>query len=78
MLFETLSRSLDEVQSHIDENKVELFEDFRICWDHISYGSKAEKHFEIKSLKGKKTRKWLHINIYRLDCGKYEVNCYCL
>lgn len=78
MLFETLSRSLDDVQSYIEEEKIELVDDFRLDWDHISYNSKAEKHFEIKSLKGKKTRKWLHVNIYRLDSGRYEVNCYCL
>lgn len=45
---------------------------------HVSYGTTHRFDFEIKTLKGKPTRKWFHAAIYRMDSGRYELTSYIL
>lgn len=44
----------------------------------VSYGETRNGDVEIESLKGKGTRKWFHVVIYRMDSGTYELTCYIL
>lgn len=37
-----------------------------------------ESHFELTSYKGKGTRKWGHITVWRHESGRYEGNSYIL
>ena len=42
---------------------------------------RAQSHrtsFELASLRGKLTKKFFHVNLYRLDSGRYELNTYIL
>lgn len=44
----------------------------------VSYGQTVSKSFELVSLKGKKTKKWAHISLYRMESGRYELTNYIL
>lgn len=72
-MFNTLGECLDQVG--LELNGVILAEDFRekYMYGGIPYGTVKENHVEILQLKGKKTKKWLHIIITRMDNGMYEL-----
>lgn len=44
----------------------------------VSYGQTSSENFRLESLKGKTTRKWLHVIIYRMETGRYELTVYFL
>ncbi|MEI7985557.1 MAG: hypothetical protein WCI55_08005 [Armatimonadota bacterium] len=44
----------------------------------VAYGEVKEGHFPLLSLKGKATKKYLHVIITRLETGTYEVVSYIL
>jgi hypothetical protein len=44
----------------------------------VAYGTSKDAHFELVSFKGKPTRKFGHINVWRSETGRYEVNAYVL
>ena len=72
-MFNTLSECLDQVETELCG--VLLAEDFRekFAYGGISYGTTKENHVQILELKGKRTKKWLHIIITRMDNGTYEL-----
>jgi len=78
MLQETIGNCLSLVDTFISEKEVVLVDANVYNWEHISYDSKDERHYEILSIKGKKTKKYLHVCIYRHDSGRYELNQYIL
>lgn len=51
---------------------------FRAFSGGVSYGNTVSGSIEIESLKGNKTKKWAHLSLYRMDCGKYELTAYML
>jgi hypothetical protein len=44
----------------------------------LVYGQVQHHHFEVHTLKGKRTRKWFHVTVARLDSGRYETVAYFL
>ena len=44
----------------------------------VSYGHTASRSFELATLKGKPTRKFAHVTLYRMESGKYELTDYVL
>lgn len=84
---ETLAAALDAVERWAGENRAVINVGFAApdAWKErfsvgycIYAGCSARESFELLSYKGKETRKWLHINLYRLESGLYELNCYIL
>jgi hypothetical protein len=77
-MFEILSDLLAEVKKDLEKNNIVLVEDFivRYCFGGIKYNEVRTEHFEIETIKGKKTRKYYHIIISRLDSGRYELVSY--
>lgn len=74
-----LSACLDEVAKRLDADRVELVDrEWRSNFESIPYGESLNWYFAIETLKGKPTRKFFHVNIYRLDSGRYELNTYIL
>jgi hypothetical protein len=53
-------------------------------WDHpfqyggVPYGTSKNVNIELASYKGKPTKKYAHLTIWRLDSGRYEWNLYVL
>jgi hypothetical protein len=45
---------------------------------HLPYGATRSFHFELLTIRGKQTKKFFHVTIYRLDSGRYELTTYIL
>jgi hypothetical protein len=78
MLFEKLSDVIAHIKDELYVEEIVLVEDFvvRYCFGGIAYHQTSKEHFEIETIKGKKTKKWYHIIICRLDSGRYELVSY--
>jgi hypothetical protein len=80
---DTLASALSAVASNmvardivaIDNNGREWHDAF--CFGGVAYGSNKDANFPI-SINGKATRKWGHVNVWRDEKGRYEVNFYIL
>lgn len=81
-LFETLSEALNSALAEISAkgavlaNEQALRDTFAI--GGLQYEETKEGHAEIITLKGKATKKWAHVTIYRKESGRYEVVAYVL
>jgi hypothetical protein len=79
---ETLGKAVQCVVDTLNSNEVMLAEPERISqpfeFDGIPYGQTKQAHAEIATIKGKKTRKFAHVSIYRMDSGTYELTLYIL
>lgn len=75
-MFETLSAALDSAETQLKD--VVLANCFRekFAYGGIPYNQMKESHTEILSIKGKKTKKYFHVIITRLDNGTYELVSY--
>ena len=69
----TLSSVLDEVERYVQSKGYEVGDYFPLI-NHVSYGSTERTQLEM--LKDGRIANTLAIQIYRLDSGKYELNCY--
>ena len=77
----TLSQALDvgiaEIKARAEfKNEQDIRDPF--VFDGIKYGCTKEGHAELATYKGKSTKKFAHITIYRAETGRYEVTAYCL
>jgi hypothetical protein len=69
----TLSSVLDEVERYVQSKGYEVGDYFPEI-NHVSYGTTERTQLEM--LKDGRIANTLAIQIYRLDSGKYELNCY--
>ena len=44
----------------------------------VSYGQTVSRSFELMDFKGKSTKKFAHVSLYRMESGRYELTCYIL
>lgn len=88
--FYTLNETVDAAQLYLDDARAELrlsglccpadahwTTDSALC-SHVGYGETRRANFEIARLKGKPTKKWFHMVIYRAETGRYELTAYIL
>jgi len=77
---ETLSAALSHILQRLTEERVELRDAEQLSrpfeFGGIPYETSKESHSEIATLKGKGTRKFAHLTIYRMQSGRYEVTFY--
>lgn len=88
--FDTLTQAIDAAQLTLDAaDGCPVFSGFGLPaeyhWTqqifdagHLAYGQTRNHNFELLTLKGKQTRKWFHVTIYRMDNGRYELTSYIL
>jgi DNA repair protein RadC len=69
----TLSSCLDEIERYVQSKGYELGNYFPEV-NHVSYGQTERTKLEL--LKNGKIANELAIQIYRMDSGRYELNCY--
>ena len=75
--FETQSSALNEAFEKAQAKGYTVNEPNRIWTEHVSYGTTVHYHLPlIKTSTGNPARKWLHISLYRMDSGKYELTYY--
>ena len=69
----TLSSCLDEIEDYVKSKGYQIGDYFPLV-NHVHYG-KTERT-ELEMLKDGKEVNTLKIQIYRMDSGRYELNCY--
>ena len=78
----TLCEALSALAIHIASREIVLVETNELetpfQYGGISYGTHKEANAEIATVKGKRTKKWAHVCIWRRESGTYEINFYIL
>jgi hypothetical protein len=86
--FGTLTEAVNSLQLVLDAAQADMM-DSCATWEGpawheeltrepVNYGTTLRKSFEIFTLKGRQTRKFFHVVIYRTEGGLYEVTSYIL
>lgn len=79
---ETLGMAIDMVIADFDRNRAVLEDPGaareKLADEPVNYGCTLRKSFPLTSYKGKPTKRYGHVNIYRMPSGRYEVNTYVL
>ncbi len=78
---ETLASAVDAAIVYLTLSNVVLADNHIVetyQYDGIPYETKKDAHSEISTYKGKKTHKFAHVSIYRMDSGRYELTVYIL
>lgn len=89
--FPTLSDALKAVEEFIIRNQIQVdpqehpsneADQFGIrepyVYGGIPYEQKRDAHYKLVAFKGKPTKKYLHVSIYRMPSGSYELTYYVL
>jgi hypothetical protein len=76
--FSTQNQALESVYESIEkENHYEIIFPDRIWTEHVAYGNTIFYNLELKVKRtGNPAKKHLHISLYRMDSGNYELNFY--
>ena len=75
--FENQSSALNEVFQHVQSKGYSVNEPDNLWTEHVSYGTTVHYNLPlIKTSTGNPARKWLHIALYRMDSGRYELTHY--
>lgn len=78
---ETLGQAIEQGHKNFENSGAVLVdhqEDTKFVYGGLAYGETKEAHYEIATLKGKKTKKYAHMTIYRMESGRYELTTYIL
>ena len=74
--FDTQSSALTYVEEEMQKSQIQIQYPENIWTEHVSYGTTVTYHFQLKNKSGNFMKKWLHISLYRMDNGKYELTYY--
>ncbi len=78
---ETLGEAITQGHKNFTDRKAivtDRKEDERFVFGGLAYGETKEAHYPIETLKGKSTKKYAHMTIYRMESGRYELTTYIL
>ena len=79
--FETFAGAIDGAIRAADEARALLArpsEVWSMVQEPLNYEQTRTGDFALELLKGRPTKKFFHISIYRLDSGRYELTTYIL
>ncbi len=83
--FETLGATVDEVVARLAADNIVLepsqgtpTQIIQADIGSVGYGCTLLRSYSLAWFKGKPTRKFFHVSIYRLDSGRYELTTYTL
>jgi len=76
--FDTLGETMDFLEGKMKEKNFVINSDdiFNFTTGGITYGSTKRQSFVITKADNPNIKKMLHVQIYRMDSGKYELNFY--
>ena len=70
----TMSDAITAAYNYAREKGYEVVENMFI-WESITYGQSRDYHIDLIK-DGKEQKKCLQLQLYRMESGKYELNCY--
>jgi hypothetical protein len=76
--YTTQAAALNAVQDEFENNRPYEIQYPENLWcEHVSYGTAVHYNLTLKVKKtGNLAKKWLHITLYRMDSGNYELTYY--
>jgi hypothetical protein len=76
--FDTQNAALETVYEDIlNTPQGYRLQDPEAFWpEHVAYGTTTKYSLPLVNRNGNICRKWLHIQLYRTDAGRYELNWY--
>lgn len=79
---QSLHGALAALAEHLAHRQIVLTEENSLespyHFDGVPYGTHKSANAQIASIKGKPTKKWGHVTIWRETNGRYEINFYIL
>lgn len=69
-----MAQAIDAAYTYVREKGFEPVE-LAFMWDHVPYGETRSTSIELTK-DGKESKKCLHVQLYRMDSGRYELNAY--
>lgn len=72
---ETLHSAKEEARKLVPTGYT-LDEDDYFHLQHVHYGTTGRVHARMITPKGNEASRWLHVSIYRMDSGRYELTAY--
>lgn len=74
--FDTMSLAIDTAKEQADRKNFEVI-DNELLWEHVPYGQTRKRSLELVSKNtGAKSKKMLHVSLYRMESGRYELTAY--
>ena len=73
--FDTQKAALEYAYSKVPKEYMVIFPE-HIWTEHVNYGTSVKYVLELNYFTGKKSRKCLHISLYRMSSGNYELTFY--
>lgn len=75
--FETQNEAIQEAEIHANQLGYDINYPSYLWTEHVNYGSSVTYHLGMTVRKtGNLARKCLHIILYRMDSGRYELTYY--
>ena len=75
--FDTQSAALEIPFQAANDRGYDVEEPQHLWTEHVAYGTTVRYNIPLKVQKtGNYAKKWLHITLYRMDSGKYELTYY--
>lgn len=71
----SLGAAKDEARKLVPKG-YQLDEDDYFLLQHVSYGETGKVHARMYTEKGNEACKWLHVIVYRMESGNYELTAY--
>jgi hypothetical protein len=75
--FDTQAAALNFVFANVKDRGYNTMLPDNLWTEHVGYGQTVKYHFPLTvNRTGNPARKWLHITLYRMDSGSYELTSY--
>ena len=75
--FATQAAAIIEVEKETRRRGYDIIYGENLWAEHVAYGTTVKYSFPLTVVKtGNEAKKWLHIQLYRMGSGKYELNFY--
>lgn len=75
--FATQAAALDFAFTSVNDRGYTVDEPQSIWTEHVAYGTTVHYNLPLIVMRtGNPARKWLHIALYRIDSGRYELTFY--
>ena len=68
------SEAIDEAYEYVKKKGYSPVENM-FLWERVPYGETRSFHIDLTK-DGKEQKKCLQMQLYRMDSGRYELNCY--
>ena len=74
--FDTQAEALRSLEAGVHSRRFAIVYPDNLWAEHVAYGTTREYHFDLLNHAGGRSRKNLHVQLYRMDSGRYELNWY--